>query len=248
MHICLPVLERGADRHEMTRCNLFAPRQFILASTRRRVCCTSLICRLRLVGNGRNICAKFTLRGKQRKMPLLLPHFTKRSSARCRILFPTRHWAQIVGTALAAEQRQPVLAPWRLFFRGGFSFVRGSQGSQALERVSNAAQFGSERLAGIRFANRNVAARARPEPKHKKRDHGGNRNKHFSWHMWDGRQRRHGRASRAGQTNVARDALHSNARGRATSRPPMASERVLFRHRLLSTRLHTISLVVGSIR
>src|SRR5882762_2255297 len=88
MHICLPVLERGADRHEMTRCNLFALRQFILASTRRRVCCTSLICRLRLVGKGRNICAKFTLRGKQRKMPLLFPHFTKRSSAQCRILFP----------------------------------------------------------------------------------------------------------------------------------------------------------------
>src|SRR5437879_4118835 len=183
-------------------------------------------------------------------MPLLFPQFTKRSSARRQILFPTRYWAQIVGTALAAEQRQPVLAPWRLFFCGRLSFVlvRGSQGSQALERVSNAAQFGSERLAGIRFANRNVAAGARPEPKHKKRDHGGNRNKHFFWHMWDGRQRRHGRASRAGQTNVARDALHSNARGRMTSRPPMASERVLFRHRLLSTRLHTISLVVSSIR
>src|SRR5207245_8135190 len=184
----------------------------------------------------------------ERKIPLLFSNSRKAPAPDAGFFFPTRHWAQIVGTALAAEQRQPVLAPWRLFFRGGFSFVRGSQGSQALERVSNAAQFGSERLAGIRFANRNVAAGARPEPKHKKRDHGGNRNKHFFWHMWDGRQRRHGRASRAGQTNVARDALHSNARGRMTSRPPMASERVLFRHRLLSTRLHTISLVVSSIR
>jgi len=34
-----PVLERGADRHEMTRRNPFALRQFILASIRRRVCC-----------------------------------------------------------------------------------------------------------------------------------------------------------------------------------------------------------------
>src|SRR3989442_11484198 len=106
MHVCLLVLERGADRHEMTRRNLFAVRQFILASTRRRVCCTSLICRLRLVGNGRNICAKFTLRGKQRKMPLVFSNSRNAPAPDAGFFFPTRHWAHIVGTALAAEPGQ----------------------------------------------------------------------------------------------------------------------------------------------
>src|SRR2546425_9336373 len=99
MHICLPVLERGADRHEMTRRNPFALRQFILASTRRRVCYTSLICRLRLVGKGRNICAKFTLRGKQRKMPLLFPHFTKRGNNKGIFLRSEEHTSELQSLA-----------------------------------------------------------------------------------------------------------------------------------------------------
>src|SRR2546422_8676667 len=78
MHVCLLVLERGADRHEMTRLNLFAVRHFILSKARRRDCCTSRSSRGRLVGIVPNLGAQVNLTGNHRQLPLLRRTFPNR--------------------------------------------------------------------------------------------------------------------------------------------------------------------------